>query len=281
MTATTVAPRTEDGTGLPGLLRSELLKLTTTRMVILLTIIAAATGVLGAGIYGAIGVLARSEGGANLFRTTDFVATVYTGANQMARIVAVIAGAMVMGTEYRHKTLGTSYLTVPRRLDLVLGKATITFGYGLFLGLVATVLSFLTAVVFILLGDGSLMLGTATGWQALLMNIVTIGLWAMIGFGLGILIRNMIASVLIAVGFTYIVEPLLTLIFSLKHWTVANNLMPSGATQAALGVSGMSGLEPGAGASAWPAPAGILVLIGWAVLPAAIGCLATIRRDVE
>ena len=27
--------------------------------------------------------------------------------------------------------------------------------------------------------------------------------------------------------------------------------------------------------------AGVLVLIGWAVIPAAIGCLATIRRDVD
>jgi hypothetical protein len=281
MTTAVVTDSRSDGTGIGGLLRSELIKLTSTRMIIVLAIVAAATGVAGSGIYGALGMLVDSEQGPSPFSTTDFVSAIYAGSNQMARIVAIIAGAMAMGNEYRHKTLATSYLAVPRRIDLVLGKAVITFGYGLFLVLAATVLGFLTGLVFILAHHGSTGLDTAAGWQALAFNIITVGLWAMIGYGLGILIRNMIASVLIAVGFAYIVEPLLNLIFTFKNWTVPSNLMPSGATKAALGSPDLNGLGATGGAATWPALAGVLVLIGWAVIPAAIGCLATIRRDVD
>ncbi len=292
MTATTHRPTTPGPAGRPatttrakgtvgGLFRSELRKLTSTRMFVVLITIAAATGVAGSAIYGAIGLLAADQGGAGPLAGADFATTVYTGSNQMARIVAIIAGAMAMGAEYRHKTLATSYLAVPRRLQLVLAKAGITFGYGLLLGLAATVFGFLTGMIFILAQGGSLGLDTAAAWQALLMNVVTVGLWTLIGYGLGVLIRNMIASVLIAVGFAYIVEPLVSLVFSVQRWTVLDNLMPSGATQAVLGTPALASLGTGGGPTSWPPLAGLAVLLGWAAVPAAIGYLATIRRDID
>lgn len=128
--------------------------------------------------------------------------------------------------------------------------------------------------------DGSLFLDRASSWQALLLNIISLALWTMIGFGFGILIKNMIASVLIAVGFAYILEPTLNIVFALKHWTVPANLMPSGATAALVGTSANGALQSGLGAEQWPAYAGFLVLLGWAVIPAVIGMLTTVPRDV-
>lgn len=262
------------------LLRSEMLKITSTRMVIVLGCITAAAGIVAALVFGGIGVLITSEG-SQVFSEPRFAAASYTFANQMARIVAIIAGTMAMGAEYRHKTLAASYLAVPRRLDLVLGKAVVTFGYGLALGLLTTLLSFVVSLFFILSHDGSPALGVAGTWQALLMNIVTIGLWALIGYGLGVLIRNMIASVLIAIVFAYVLEPTLSLIFTLKEWTVAGHLLPGGATDTAIGVSAMQLLQGDSAAVGWSGWQGLLVLLGWAVLPTVIGCLVTVRRDVD
>lgn len=260
---------------------SEVRKLTTTRGWIVLLSVTAAAAAVFCGIYAAIGLVVSNSGQQrNMFDDAGFIATIYTGANQSARILAIIAGAMAMGVEFRHKTLSTSYLAVPVRNRMVVGKAIVTSAYGLAFGLVATVIGFLVAAVMVLIKDGSLFLGRGGSWQALLLNIVSLALWTMIGFGFGILIKNMIASVLIAVGFAYILEPTLNVIFALKHWTVPANLMPSGATTSLVGVDANGILGTGLGGDQWPAYAGFLVLLGWAVIPAVVGLFTTVRGDV-
>ena len=261
-------------------LLSEVRKLTTTRSWIVLLAATAVAALVFTGIYVAVGLLAGGPKAPNMFAQQDFIAIIYTGANRAARILAIIAGAMAIGAEFRHRTLSTSYLAVPVRNRMVAGKAIITFGYGLAFGVVATVIGFLVAALMVSIKNGSLFLDRGSSWQALLLNIVSLGLWTMIGFGFGILIKNMIASVLIAVGFAYILEPALNIVFSLKHWTVPANLMPSGATTSLVGVDANGILQTGFGAEPWPAYAGFLVLLGWAVIPAVVGLLSTVRQDV-
>lgn len=259
---------------------AEARKITTTRMWIVLLAITAATAVLGSGAVGSLGLIG---GTADAFQDPDFLASIYTGGNGFARILAIVGGAIAMGNEYRHRTLADSYLAVPRRWQLVTGKAIVTAFYGLAFGLVATVIGFLVAIPFVLGKDGGMFLGKGSTWQALTMNVVSLAVWAMIGMALGILIRNMIAAVLVAIGFSYMLEPLLNLLFQAKDWAVATNLMPSGATDGMIGVSlaGMGNSGAGEGVSAWPAAVELLVLFGWAVIPALIGIFFTIRRDVN
>jgi ABC-2 type transport system permease protein len=277
---TSTAIRTDGARGSSGfapLLTAELRKLITTRMWLILIIISAAAGAAGAALFGVI-VLAGGDGSA--LRAPEAVTMIYTGGNQFARIVAIIAGAMAMGVEYRHKTLATTYLAVPRRRWVLLGKGMITCAYGLALGLASTVLGFLVTVVFVVARDGSLLLGTSAAWRALLLNIVAIGLWAMIGYGLGVLIKNMIISIVVAVAFAYIVEPILALVFGLQEWTVLSNLMPTNATNALIGTN--AGSLTGMGTvDSWPAVGAFAVLLGWALVPAVLGYLLVLRRDIE
>ncbi|GAB3916021.1 hypothetical protein GCM10011575_23430 [Microlunatus endophyticus] len=260
-------------------LASEVRKIATTRGWIIMICITAGVSLVFSGIFALVGLIGPTEG--NVFTHPEFIAAIYTGNNQAARVVAIIAGALMMGQEFRYKTLSSSYLAVPNRTKVVGGKAIVTFGYGLAFGLVATVAGFIVATVFVLIKNGSLALGHRGTWQALLLNIVAIALWAMIGFGFGILIKNMLASVLIAVGFAYIIEPIISVIFALQHWTVPANLMPSSATSTLLGVDATSAIGAAApGGAGWPAWAGLLVLLGWAVIPAVVGIITTVRQDV-
>jgi len=263
-------------------LASEVRKITTTRGWIVMMVITAAVAVGFSGIFALIGVIGPVQGDGNVFTHPQFIRAIYTGNNQAARVVAIIAGALMMGQEFRYKTLSTSYLAVPHRTRMVGGKAIVTVGYGLVFGLVATAAGFLVTAVFVLIKNGTLALDQRATWQALLLNIVSVALWAMIGFGFGILIKNMLASVLIAVGFAYIIEPIISVIFTLNHWTVPAHLMPSDATSTLLGVDASSVIGAGgAGGGGWPAWAGFLVLLGWAAIPAAIGIFTTVRQDVS
>jgi hypothetical protein len=143
------------------------------------------------------------------------------------------------------------------------------------------VIGLLVAIPFVLNTDGSLFLGTALTWRALLLNTVSLALWCLIGYGLGILIRNMIASVLIAIGFAYVLEPALNLVFMLQGWTVAANLMPTGATNSLIGVDPMSMFGAGVASGGWPPTAAFFVLLLWGLVPAVVGALTTVRRDID
>jgi ABC-type transport system involved in multi-copper enzyme maturation permease subunit len=262
-------------------LLSEYRKLTTTRGWIVLLVVTAGVVLLFSAIIAGVGVLGGSlDGATNMFKDPSYIGVLFTAGNQSARIVAVIAGAMAMGGEYRHKTLATSLLAVPSRPSMVIGKAIVTLGQGLLLGVVTSAISLAVAAVMVVIKHGSLFLDRASSWQALLMNALAVALWALIGFGFGILIKNMIASILLAVGFAYILEPVLNVIFVLKHWSIPANLMPSSATSSLVGIDTNGLLASGMGAATWPAYAGLLVLLGWGVIPAMAGLFTTVRQDV-
>ena len=78
-------------------------------------------------------------------------------------------------------------------------------------------------------------------------------------------------------GGLYLIEPVLSVIFFLNEWDLPLNLMPSGATNAMLGVTSPV-LFAGPHPFAWWQ--GALVLAGWCLAPAVIGVASTVRRDV-
>lgn len=212
------------------------------------------------------------------FRDPPTLLSVYNGGNTLSRILALVVGVMAMGGEYRHKTMATTYLAVPRRGHVVAAKAASLFVYGLLYGAASVLAGGLVAIPFVLVQDGSFFLDRADTWRSLLLGVVSVALWTLIGMGIGTLIRTMLSAMLVGVGFAYVLEPALTVLFFIQQWNVPLNLMPSGATNAMLGVTSpilFASPDP------WPWWQGLLVLSGWCLLPAALGALITVRRDVD
>jgi hypothetical protein len=109
---------------------------------------------------------------------------------------------------------------------------------------------------------------------------LAIGLWALIGLGVGILIPNQVAALLIAIGVAWIVEPILALVLSIPAWGGdITPYLPSQATSAMLDTvsSGFNG-EATAQLTWW---GGALVLTAWGAVMAGIGTLRTIRADIS
>ena len=204
--------------------------------------------------------------------------SVYNGGNTLARILALVVGIMTMGGEYRHKTMAVTYLATPRRVRVLAAKAAALFGYGLLYGAASVVAGVLVAVPFVLSQDASFYLDRAETWRSLGLGIFSIALWAMIGFGVGTLFRNMIIAMLVGIGFAYLVEPSLTAVFFLQEWSIALNLMPTGATNAMLEVTSPILLASADPFLWWQ---GLLVLLGWSLLPAILGVLLTLGKDVD
>src|SRR5215212_7873798 len=174
-------------------------------------------------------------------------------------------------------TLATTYLATPVRMRVVRAKALSLLAVGLLYGLASVLAGFLVAIPFVLFRDGSLFLDRGDTWRSLILGMVSIALWTLIGMGLGVLIRNMVLAMLVGIGFAYVVEPALTVLFFVKHWDLGLNLMPTGATNAMLGVTNPFLFAAQDPFSWW---AGMLVLAAWCLLPVVAGVLITVRRDV-
>ena len=211
------------------------------------------------------------------FQVPGTLRSVYNGGNTLARILALVIGILAMGGEYRYKTMATTYLATPIRTRVLRAKALSLLAFGLLYGLASVLAGVFVAIPFVLIKNGSLFLERGDTWRSLILGVVSIGLWTMIGMGVGILIRNTVLAMLVGIGFAYLVEPSLTALFFVKHWDVGLNLMPTGATNAMLGVT-----NPLLFAAQDPFPwwAGMLVLAAWCLLPAIAGVLITLRRDV-
>lgn len=261
-----------------GQLLAEFRKVRTTRLWWIMAIAIFLGAAVYAVTYGSLTWLQADAQGIDPFRTESDLASVYNGGNTLARILALVVGVMSMGGEYRHKTLATTYLATPQRLKVLGAKAVVQAGYGLFYGVLTVLAGVLVAVGFVTVFDGDYLLDRADMWRSLVMGVLSMAAWTLIGMGIGILIRNMVVAVLVGAGFAYIIEPMLSLVFMVKEWDVALNLMPTGATNAMLGIT-----NPGmmAAQNPWPWWAGLLVLLGWSALPALVGIVVTLRKDVD
>jgi ABC-type transport system involved in multi-copper enzyme maturation permease subunit len=188
------------------------------------------------------------------------------GANTLAAVLAAIG---ITG-EFRHRTATATFLATPRRGSVVAAKlvtsASVGAGFAVACLLAVTVIAvpWLTAkgIDVDLLGDG--LPGTYAGVVA---DVIA---FALVGVGLGALLRNQVATVVGLLVYRFVAEPILTGIPALHDWTI---YLPGSASAALTRVS----LTTQDYLAAWQ---GGLVLLGYALALAVAGALISMRRDV-
>lgn len=122
----------------------------------------------------------------------------------------MILGALVVCAEYRHGTIGTTFIATPRRSDVLLAKAAIVMTLAAVVGLLATVLS---AATFAWLGGGTteaLELASPQALRTYATVTIVVTLSAGIAVAVGSIVRNSVVAVTIVITWPAIVEPLLT-----------------------------------------------------------------------
>ena len=139
-------------------------------------------------------------------------------------IFAAIFGAMAISGEFRHRVIGTTYLTSRSRSTVLGAKLVAYAGMGLLYGVV----TLLSATLGALAGDGSNALPSGATWPLVsLVEIVVIVLWTLLGVGFGGLIGNQIAAVVVLLAYTLVGETVIGLLLDALKVTSAAFYLPA------------------------------------------------------
>jgi hypothetical protein len=205
------------------------------------------------------------------------VNTVYTAGLSVGYLLMLTIGVIQVGSEYRHKTISATFLATPHRSRVMLAKVVALLVLGIGYGLVSLVGSVSVGALVLNLRDVEAFPSSEV-LRTLALSLLVLGLWALIGFGVGVLIPNQVAALLIGIGVAWIVEPLIAL--ALSFWDFGRDNLapyfPSSATNAIVNAVQQS---PDEVRLDWWAAA--LVLAGWAALLTALGIIRTVRQDVS
>ncbi len=264
-------------------IRSEFLKFFTTRLWWGMAIAIFVAAALFAVLFGFLLTIPPTQESIDAGQPTgtplQVANSVYTSGLTIGYTLTLVIGIMQIGSEYRHKTITSTFLSTPRRARVMAAKILALLGIGAFYGLVSLVGSVVAGAI-VLQARGFDAFPSAEVLRALALSLLVLGLWALIGLGVGILIPNQVAALLIAIGVAQIVEPLAG--FALTFWDFGQEhvakFMPSQATNAMVnGVTqgGDNAVQP----LAWWTAA--LVLATYAALLSAIGTWRTVRQDIS
>lgn len=261
-------------------IRAELRKFFTTRLWWGMAIGVFVCGAAFALLFGILLTSEEAAGGATGIPTGDELQvanSVYTGGLSVGYLLMLTIGVIQIGSEYRHSTITSTFLSVPRRATAMLAKIIALLLIGIGYGVVSLLGSVsVGALTLSLRGEDAF--PSPEVLRTLALSLLVLGLWSLIGLGIGILIPNQVAALLIGVGLAWIVEPLLGL--ALKAWEFGREhiapFMPTEATNAIVNAVQSS---PDDVRLDWWAAA--LVLAAWAAALSGVGSLLTVRRDVS
>jgi ABC-type transport system involved in multi-copper enzyme maturation permease subunit len=245
------------------LVRAELMKFRTTRMVYGLLL-----GMSGSVALGVAGnILGNAQQRSTPLNTADGVASVLSNAGSGAIFVLVL-GVLCLAGEFRHNTVTSAFLTTPDRRRVLAAKLVSASLVGVAFGVAGSVLTLAIAVPWLSAkGVGLGLIGQQVG-LAVAGALLTTALYGLIGVGIGALVRNAIAAVAGALVWMAIIE---NLVVSLRPQV--GKWLPGGAASAlAREATPAGGLLP-----MW---AGGALLLGYAIAFAVVGTRFVLERDV-
>ncbi len=246
---------------MPAAMRSEFGKLSTVRGPWLL--LAAGPLVVLAGVTGLI------QSGGNVHDpATQNTALAHVG---LAAVFTLMFGILAVAGEYRHGTITDTFLSFPGRRAVIAAKLAVYGLIGGLAGVVSSLVAVAATATWWAAKGGSFQLSSAGTWRTLGGGVAVSIAFALIGVGVGALIRNLVAAVAVALAWIALVEGIAGQLLGagLARWLpfyASESLDRATLTASA--------------ARLLPQWGGGLVLLGYAAAFAVAAVLTTLNRDV-
>ena len=244
------------------LMRAELLKLHTTQVAFWLLLASLAVSTLAA-----VGTLASGD-----VQSAADVATIFANTNG-GLAVAFILGILGITTEFRHQTFTPTVLATPSRWAIVTAKLATYAAVSAAYALIGVAVQLAIAVPW-LSSKGVRLQLTAHAGQGMVNLVLLFVLFAVMGVGLGALLRSQALALSLGLVFLLVVN---NVIAAIPGVNAAFPYTPEGAMLAVMYPGGQNGPE---GVTLLSVGGGIVVLLLWTLIPATLGAALTLNRDI-
>ncbi len=236
-------------------LRSEFLKMRTTRTTALLLLGAAALTLLGVFVEGLSPKLDK-------LAQEDTQRTLLGAGASGAVFFATLAGLVAVTSEFRYGTIRPTLLFEPRRRVVLAAKLAAAALAGILFAVICLALSFGAGLAILAARDVNVALTDAHTLALVFGTVAAAALSAMLGVTVGALIRNQVGAIVAVVAYSFLVDAVLfATVPSLGRY------LPGKAGDALSGRPVEHLLAPGPGAA---------VLVAWTL---AFVAVATVRND--
>ena len=256
------------------LVAAEFIKIRTTRIWLGMLGLGLWFVLLSAGTYAALaGVRMDGEVAIPPVSEPATVRAIYGSASN-GLLFVLILGILGFSGEFRHRTIDHTFLVTPRRGRVLAAKLASYFLFGLAWGAVVVAFTAAVAVPALALRGGPVS-PAGDGVPAILCGtVLAMGLYALIGLGLGALIRNQVAAILVGIGWMQLLEGVIGLASP-----EAGRWLPGGAVRSITRMSvQFGGFENPPNLPAW---GGVLLLLAYGTVFSALAAATTMRRDVR
>ena len=185
-----------------------------------------------------------------------------------AAALFLILGIIGMTQEYRHRTATPTFLTTPRRWRVVAAKIV---AYALAaVPLALVVLAVNVLVVSVYAGArGAAPSVNGDNLEVLATSGLALVIYALMGVGIGALVKNQVGAIVGALVYLFVVEGLIR---SIPATSGAYKWLPGGALEAMTATFQGPDLL-----GSWQ---GALLLVGYGLVAALLGMMFAVRRDV-
>lgn len=219
---------------------------------------------------------------------TDSAAlTVYSTTATFGYVIPLVFGALAATNELRHGTLGVTFAIEPRRGIVLAGKAAALAIVGAILALAGLFGAVGAGVPVLAYNEVPTLLAEGGTWGLFLRVAIAIAMWAIIGFGVGLIVKNQAFAIVLAIGFTQFIEPVLRIGAQAWEWSATlGKFLPGAAMDSFVGASAlndMAATDPSMPEmnTSLGMGAGFGVLAAYAVVSCAIGWVLRLRADVD
>ena len=207
-------------------------------------------------------------------------ADMMTSGQSAGVLLAMLLGLLTVTNEYAHGTATATFLTNPKRGEVIVGKFAAAVAVGVLFWAVSTALNLVVTLIYIPSQHVNVGVLDWIPLRSVLLNLLAYAMWAVFGVGLGALVRSQVGAVVtgmvVYLGGAAAAVVLFNLIYLAYHhtWVLAASVI-------APAVASLVMITPGrAFDHAPPQWSGLLIMIAYAALLGAVGVLRARRQDV-
>lgn len=203
------------------------------------------------------------------------------GLGGLLLFVPALIGTIAITSEYRHRTIGTTFLAVPQRGRVLRAKLIVYIVLGLAYGVMSATASGLALAGAAAARGVELGVDVPTLAAMLAQIALAAAVYTVLGVAIGALARHQLLAIAIVIGYFYFLEPLLMFIPGVN---LAYAYLPGGATAALTDfsflTSALAEQVPLVASPLLPPLVGAAMLGAYAVAAAGVAVVVPLQRDL-